>query len=131
MINVYQYSLNSVENGEFWQRFPKNIDLWRQSEPFLLIQPILNNNRALLNFAIEQNLKMISVQLSATMLDGLASEYSQGFFDENDVPPPELWVDYLPEKACLIAVIPPVFEPMVSDVIENYNMSDCIEWFSF
>lgn len=130
MINVYKYTLQSSENGEFWQAFPKNVDLWRMQNPFSLIEPIISNNRSLLNFALQQNLKMVSVMLSATMLDCLANEHSHGFFDEHDVPPPELWVDYLADNNTLIAVIPPVFEPMVGDIIENYNMSDCIAWFS-
>lgn len=130
MINVYKYTLQSIQNGEFWQAFPKNVDLWRQSDPFEMIRLILWHNRPLLNYALQHSLKMIGVSLSATMLDCLASDHSHGFFDEHDVPPPELWVDYLADNNTLIAVVPPIFESIVTNIIENYSMSESIIWYS-
>lgn len=129
MLNVYKYSLQSIENDEFWQVFPKNVDLWRQSNPLAIIEPILHDNFALFSFATQQNLTMIRVIISATMLDCLASDYSHVFFDADDVPPPELWVDYLADQDCLIAVISPMFKPMVGDIIENYSKSKSIMWY--
>lgn len=129
MINLSQISLQSVDNGELWQIFPRNVNLWKIQNPFFKIEPIIIANRPLLDFSQNQGLKMIAIDIHATMLDGLANKNSNGFFDDNDLPPPELWVDYSIQKDWLIAVVPPIFEPMVENIIENWTMSESITWY--
>ena len=62
---------------------------------------------------------------SATMYDGLAEEVSSGFFDSDDVPPPEFWVGV--KGNLLISFIPSDFITSADEGIES-SMSGCIEW---
>lgn len=61
----------------------------------------------------------------ATMYDGISEEISHGFFDSDDVPPPEFWVGLYTNR--LISFIPEEYFDVVDEVIEN-SMSGCLEW---
>ena len=60
-----------------------------------------------------------------TMYDGLAEEFSKGFFDSDSVPPPELWVAR--ERDTLICFIPEQFIANAHAGIVD-QMSGCLEW---
>lgn len=62
---------------------------------------------------------------SAAMYDGLSEELTDGFFDSDDVPPPEFWVGIKNGK--LVAFIPSEFEAIANIGVENC-MSGCLEW---
>jgi len=56
---------------------------------------------------------------SSTMYDEVAEELSSGFFDSDDVPPPEFWVCF--DNELLISFIPSKFL-----VVANLGVDSCI-----
>ena len=62
-----------------------------------------------------------------TMYDGVAEQVSNGFFDSDDVPPPEFWLSLKDEV--LLAFIPDEFIKQANQGVEN-SMSGCLEWLS-
>ena len=58
-------------------------------------------------FAEKISGRFISFCPDATMYDGLAEEFSEGFFDVSDVPPPEFWVGIYNNE--LVSFIPAEF----------------------
>ncbi|WP_145999080.1 hypothetical protein [Oceanicoccus sp. KOV_DT_Chl] len=69
--------------------------------------------------------RFLMLDPSATMYDGLSEELTSGFFDSDDVPPPEFWVGVVGNK--LVAFIPKKFLPVTEGAVENC-MSGCLEW---
>jgi len=54
---------------------------------------------------------------SSTMYDEVAEESSSGFFDSDDVPPPEFWVCF--DNELLISFIPSEFLDVANQGIDN------------
>lgn len=60
-----------------------------------------------------------------TMFDGLSETESSGFFDVNDVPPPEFWIGVENDK--LISFIPFKFMGKAIAGVEHC-LGGCLEW---
>lgn len=69
--------------------------------------------------------RILTFDPSATMYDGISEEVTGGFFDSDDLPPPEFWVGMVGEK--LAAFIPSVFISRASEGVECC-MGGCLEW---
>jgi len=62
---------------------------------------------------------------SSTMYDGLSEEVSSGFFDPDDVPPPEFWIGIVDEQ--LVSFIPSEYFELANSGVDSC-MSGCLEW---
>lgn len=62
---------------------------------------------------------------SSTMYDGIAEEVTEGFFDSDDLPPPEFWLGMNGGK--LAAFIPSVFASRANEGVECC-LGGCLEW---
>ena len=60
-----------------------------------------------------------------SMYDGFASTFSNGFFDKDDVPPPEVWVGC--DKDKLVCFVPEQFVEQAESGIEQH-ISGSLEW---
>lgn len=113
----------------FWEIIPKNQVFLPNFLYDYDIKSILERNHEILLQFICSESKFIKVHLKLVMFDCLAHEFSDGFFDENDTPPVELWVDYK-HNEYVIAFIPKEFEEIV-DICVQDTMSESIEWFQY
>lgn len=113
----------------FWEIIPKNQVFLANFLYDYDIKSILERNHGILLQFICSESKFIKVHLNLVMFDCLAHEFSDGFFDENDTPPVELWVDYK-HNEYVIAFIPKEFEEIV-DICVQDTMSESIEWFQY
>lgn len=120
-------ALNLNYQYNFWNIIPKNQVFLSDFLQNYDIQSILEKNRAILLSNICSECKLIKVHLNLVMFDCLANEFSDGFFDENDTPPAELWIDYK-HNDYIIAVIPKEYETIVDLCIQD-TMSESIEWY--
>lgn len=67
-----------------------------------------------------------------SLADGAAEDHSLGFFDVDNVPPWDTWIDYVVEsveqwKSYLVSWVPPQLVPLADAGIQ-YNPEHCIAW---
>lgn len=110
----------------FWEIIPKNQVFLPNFLQIYDVENIVIKNKLFLSPHMNSNSKFIKVYLNFVMFDCLARDFSNGFFDDNDVHPAELWVDYKKEEY-IIAFIPKEYENMVDLCIKD-TMSESIEW---
>lgn len=110
----------------FWSIIPKNQVFSPNFLQVYDIAKILANNKILLSSQIYPTSKFIKIHLNLVMFDCLARDFSNGFFDDNDIPPAELWLDYKQDDY-IIAFIPIEYEKIVDFCIQD-TMSESIEW---
>ena len=115
-----------MQKYNFWKKVKPNSILFRKDRIYIdkLIKDTIEGNRIDSVFN-DLSYREIKVYLNRVMFDGLASVYSNGFFDDDDIPPPELWKDF--KDSCLIAIIPNEFDLVVDECIRE-SMSESIEW---
>ena len=73
--------------------------------------------------------RLLVVDLGSTMYDGLASNSTNGFYDESDAPPWDTWVGLMMAErgAVLIAWIPQEFVD-VAERGREVSGGECIHW---
>ena len=69
--------------------------------------------------------RLLAFYPSMTMYDCILEEITEGFFDSDDVPPPEFWLTF--ENETLISFIPDRFSDVATIGTEN-SISGCLEW---
>lgn len=74
---------------------------------------------------LELNGEWLCYDPSSTMYDGVSEESTLGFFDSDDVPPPELWVCV--DNDLLISFIPSVYLDIARNGVDGC-VSGCLFW---
>lgn len=62
---------------------------------------------------------------NSTTYDGCAETQSSGFFDSDDVPPPELWIGVCDGQ--LYSFVPHMFLPRASEGVDS-SLGESLEW---
>ncbi len=139
MNNDLDLSLDKLSNDDLWKACEKGLlfELFngkKKDNDFLnvffdVVENVISSREyvfpGLNSFDSNFEGKLISFSPSATMYDGVAEELSDGFFDSDDVPPPEFWVQREGDK--LISYIPKTFIQIANLGLENC-MSCALEW---
>jgi hypothetical protein len=88
---------------------------------------VIEQRRCSLSNIVVTNIsgRLLSFCPDATMYDGLAEDYSYGFFDVSDVPPPEFWIGIYNDK--LVSFIPSEFLGRAIEGVEAC-LGGCLEW---
>lgn len=71
--------------------------------------------------------RILEFDPNATMYDGIAEDCTEGFFDSDDVPPPEFWIGMQNEK--LLSFIPSELCERADVGVRNC-ISGCLVWIS-
>lgn len=124
--SLYDLTIHAVEEGLLWQDLPKDKILFRReiAEVEKIICRQIEANRLYPKFDMTGDFHYIKTNLYWVTYDCLLAGDSHGFFEEDDLPPPELWVDYADDF--IITVIPPAFLPMIESWVDcNFSF----EWY--
>jgi hypothetical protein len=77
---------------------------------------------------------LLTTAICESVVDGAAQAESDGWFDENDLPPWDTWVCYarlgtrpFTSHETLVAVVPPAWQDAAGRGI-RVNPLDCIQW---
>ena len=77
---------------------------------------------------VSDNGRILLFVPSETLFDGAAQQSSNGFFDVNNVPPWDTWVDFV--DRAIVCWVPTVLVDAVQMGID-VNPEECIRWASF
>lgn len=119
-------NIKKIQLCKFWNIIPKNQVLLPSFLQNYDIDNTIKQNKLYLSSYINYDSKFIKIYLNFVMFDCLARDLSNGFFDDYDTPPSELWIDYKKDEY-IIAFIPEEYEDIVELCVKE-TMSESIEW---
>lgn|GEM_PF-750607 len=131
------YYEKMIQTGlaSFWQLSEKDFvsDHFRQpdfDEVFTRkLDEVIRHRRSILKEKTHSPIsgRLLRLAISATMFDCLAEEFTQGFYDSGDCPPPEFWVGWDANSEELICFIPDKYVA-IADIAVLATMSESLTW---
>lgn len=94
-----------------------------------MVETVVRRRRALLAGATPNAAagRVLGFDLSGCFHDGVAQEVSGGFFDENDLPPVDLWLAYRAERTTLYFWVPSALIACVDRAL-GAHLVDAFKW---